>query len=236
MNILVGSAITAQVDAQNSELADLDTVLSEQLDAAQDDAVSSELHADDAALPADPADAVSEVAGFEEVFIYTDGLEVSVSTPEAYTPGDYAYQSDEGGEPIVFDVTVTNGTNENLDGSYILTNVISDGREAVKIYDDGSTAVGRAPSCPASRTRSRTRSRSRTRTTSRSRSARTTRTTPRSSSADVVPHRMPPSRQGGRHPSSRKEVPIRTHPIGPRHRTVDVAPRFGTPQNGGKRP
>ncbi|SDS01589.1 hypothetical protein SAMN04489860_0602 [Paraoerskovia marina] len=142
MNILVGSAITAQVDAQNSELADLDTVLSEQLDAAQDDAVSSELHADDAALPADPADAVSEVAGFEEVFIYTDGLEVSVSTPEAYTPGDYAYQSDEGGEPIVFDVTVTNGTNENLDGSYILTNVISDGREAVKIYDDGIDGRG----------------------------------------------------------------------------------------------
>ncbi|WP_029253924.1 DUF4190 domain-containing protein [Paraoerskovia marina] len=150
LNVLVASAISTEVDSQSAAFAELDAALSEQLDVPADDiATEDTTAADDIAVDepaaedapaeeaADAGAGSSSVAGFSDTFMYTDGLEVSVTAPEAFTPGEYSSYATEDGTAVTFEVTVTNGTTENLEGSYIYTEVSSAGRDAVKIYDDG---------------------------------------------------------------------------------------------------
>lgn len=83
---------------------------------------------------------------FGETFTYEDGLSVTVSAPEPYTPSDTAAT---GGEPsfVKFQVTVVNGTSENYDPSLFYVTMQSGNAEAGEVYDSANNLNG-SPTTP----------------------------------------------------------------------------------------
>jgi len=79
----------------------------------------------------------SSNASFGETVTYDDGLAVTVSAPEAFTPGEYAVGADQAAN-VVFTITIANGTSENYDPSFAYPSVSSGGVEATDIYDSDS--------------------------------------------------------------------------------------------------
>jgi len=78
-------------------------------------------------------DASAENNAFGDTFAYDDGLAVTVSTPEAYTPGEYSSGADQAAS-VVFTVTIENGTDSNFEPTPYET-ATSGGVEASKVYD-----------------------------------------------------------------------------------------------------
>ncbi|PRZ05210.1 hypothetical protein BCE75_108192 [Isoptericola sp. CG 20/1183] len=77
------------------------------------------------------------VVGFAETYTYADGLAISVSAPEEFTPGEYAVGVEGEGTPVVFEVTIENGTGAVFDPSLMYPVVASAGTESEAVYDDG---------------------------------------------------------------------------------------------------
>lgn len=79
-------------------------------------------------------------AAFGNAVTYEDGLAISVSIPTPFVPSEYAvgvtFPSS-----VLFNITVTNGTNTNFD-PFLYATASAGGQEAAQIYD---TAVGLAP-------------------------------------------------------------------------------------------
>ena len=93
----------------------------------------------------DPSESSSEAAAenndFGDTFAYTDGLAVTVSAPEPYTPGEYSSGADQAAN-VVFTVTVKNDTDANFEPMPYET-ATSGGVEASKVYDSD---IERSPS------------------------------------------------------------------------------------------
>ena len=79
------------------------------------------------------SDASAENNAFGDTFTYDDGVAVTVSAPEAYTPGEYSSGADQAAS-VVFTVTIENGTDANFDPMPYET-ATSGGVEASKVYD-----------------------------------------------------------------------------------------------------
>lgn len=90
--------------------------------------------------PADEGDAAEEPAppavgnlAFGDTMIYEDGVELTVSAPEPYTPGEFAAGADQAAN-LVFTLTITNNSTENLD-PLPFPQVSSGGQESSQIFD-----------------------------------------------------------------------------------------------------
>ncbi len=79
------------------------------------------------------SDASAENNAFGDTFTYDDGVAVTVSAPEAYTPGEYSSGADQAAS-VVFTVTIENGTDANFEPMPYET-ATSGGVEASKVYD-----------------------------------------------------------------------------------------------------
>jgi hypothetical protein len=77
--------------------------------------------------------ASAENNAFGDTFAYDDGLSVTVSAPEAYTPGEYSDGADQAAN-VVFTVTVQNDTGANFE-PFTYETATSGGVEASKIFD-----------------------------------------------------------------------------------------------------
>ncbi|MBT2517702.1 DUF2510 domain-containing protein [Streptomyces sp. ISL-90] len=85
-------------------------------------------------LPAEEAE--PEPAGnlaFGETMVWEDGVELTVSAPEAYTPSEYAAGADLANN-IVFTMTIVNNSSENLE-PFPYPRLSSGGQEASQIFD-----------------------------------------------------------------------------------------------------
>lgn len=87
--------------------------------------------------PAKDSDADDNIAPFGETLKRGDGLEVTVSAPESFTPGRYAAGGEGSAEHVRFEVTLKNGTDEAFDPSMLYATVTSGGVEGEEIFDDG---------------------------------------------------------------------------------------------------
>ena len=86
------------------------------------------------ASPSAPA-AASQNAKFGGTFTWSDGLAVTISAPQPYTPSDYAAGVVAGQQHIVFTITVKNGTSANVDTTLSQMTVTSGGTAASSITD-----------------------------------------------------------------------------------------------------
>ncbi len=87
--------------------------------------------------PATDTDADDNIAPFGDTLKRGDGLEVTVSPPESFTPGRYSAGGEGSPEHVRFEVTLKNGTDEAFDPSMLYATVTSGGVEGEEIFDDG---------------------------------------------------------------------------------------------------
>jgi hypothetical protein len=80
-----------------------------------------------------PVTAPGEAVGFGETVDYGDGVSISVSAPQPFTPTEYASGAD---QPVnvVYSITITNGSSENID-PLPYSQVASGGTEGSQIFD-----------------------------------------------------------------------------------------------------
>ena len=98
--------------------------------------------------PEDPADDGTEDAGsdtavFGDTLSYDNGLEVTVSAPQPYTPSESAYV--DGPAPaafVAFDVTVVNGTGEDYDPIELFLTLQSGSTEEAQVFDTANGLDG----------------------------------------------------------------------------------------------
>ncbi|RYF56953.1 MAG: hypothetical protein EOO27_16950 [Comamonadaceae bacterium] len=81
---------------------------------------------------------------FGQTYTFENGLEVTVSAPQPYTPTASAAGADASLPAIAFDVTVVNGSPENYETMMFSTTLQSGNQEASEIYDTGG--IGGSPS------------------------------------------------------------------------------------------
>ncbi|USQ81720.1 hypothetical protein [Ornithinimicrobium faecis] len=79
---------------------------------------------------------------FGETVTYADGLELTVGQPEAYQPGQYAAGSDHHDAFVRFPLSMTNGTDEPVDASWIVVTVQSGTGEGERVFDAGNGISG----------------------------------------------------------------------------------------------
>jgi hypothetical protein len=83
---------------------------------------------------------------FGEIYKYDDGLTVTISAPQPYTPSDSAFIGSSAPAAFVaFDVTVVNGTQANFDPSMFSVSLQSTNVEQEEIFDSANS-VGGSPS------------------------------------------------------------------------------------------
>lgn len=93
---------------------------------------------------ADPADDSSsnDTAQFGKTYSWSDGLQVTVSEPSSYKPGEYAAGVVEGQEAVVFTVRIINGTGKVYEPVLFSTTLQSGNSEGSQIYDSGNGLGG----------------------------------------------------------------------------------------------
>lgn len=91
----------------------------------------------------------SENAKFGQSYKWSDGLVVAISVPQPYEPTASAAGAVAGAQNILFKITVTNGTNENVDASMTQFSLTSGGTAAGAISDiEGAAGDGFGPQTP----------------------------------------------------------------------------------------
>ena len=70
-----------------------------------------------------------------DTYTWPDGLAVTISQPVEYTPSESAAGTVDGQANLRFEVTVVNGTSEDVEASMILLTVSSGGRQADEVID-----------------------------------------------------------------------------------------------------
>lgn len=81
-------------------------------------------------------------ASFGETWTWEDGTEVTVSKPEPFQPGEYAFGGEGYDDHVKFTVTVQNGTGEALDLSLFYMTMQSGRSEAEEVFDSDSGMEG----------------------------------------------------------------------------------------------
>lgn len=88
------------------------------------------------------APAASQNAKFGSSYKYTDGIEVTISTPQPFTPSASAAGTVPGDQNVVFKITVTNNSKSNVDASTSEFSLTSGGVAASAISDLENPAAG----------------------------------------------------------------------------------------------
>jgi hypothetical protein len=87
--------------------------------------------------------ASAENLAFGETYTFEDGVSITVSAPEPFTPSDYADTSEQAAD-ITVSITLTNGTGANFDPSLVYSSVTSGGVEGDRVFDSAQK-VGLSP-------------------------------------------------------------------------------------------
>lgn len=85
-------------------------------------------------------DKASNPLGFGETYTWDNGLTVTISDPEEATLSEYAGEMYdlEAGTPTAFTVTLTNGTDKDVEAMMINTEMTSGGKESEAIFDSAA--------------------------------------------------------------------------------------------------
>lgn len=97
--------------------------------------------------PAEEASGEEEVTdgeplAFGKTVTFEDGLEMTITAPKKFTPSEYAYSGDAEGTPVIFQVTLKNGTSKTFDPALFYATVGSGEAEAEQIFDSGKGLEG----------------------------------------------------------------------------------------------
>ena len=84
----------------------------------------------------DAGGASTEALAFGDTQAWDDGVSMTVSEPEPFTPSDLAAGADQA-EDVIFTLTITNDSSENVQ-PVVLPSLDSDGVEATRIFDVGA--------------------------------------------------------------------------------------------------
>ncbi|AJW78486.1 hypothetical protein [Clavibacter michiganensis] len=97
----------------------------------------------DAGSEIDPESTTTLNSVFGETFAYTDGVSVTVSAPQPFTPSEYA---NKGSEPnfVLFEITVVNGSEGNYDPTSFYDTLQSANAESEEVYDS-QQGLGNSP-------------------------------------------------------------------------------------------
>ncbi|GAA2035740.1 hypothetical protein GCM10009819_20330 [Agromyces tropicus] len=100
---------------------------------------------DESVVDEEPAAEAPANLGFGDTMAWEDGVELTVSAPEPYTPSEYAAGADLA-HNVVFTMTITNNSSENLE-PLVYTRLASGGQEASQIFDidNGNGEIGLSP-------------------------------------------------------------------------------------------
>jgi hypothetical protein len=99
--------------------------------------------------PPGETDAAPEAGlAFGETMAWDDGVTMTVSEPEPFTPSDLAVGADQA-ENLVFTLTITNDSSESVQ-PVVVSSLSSNGREATRLIDIGAEGgqVGIPPTTP----------------------------------------------------------------------------------------
>lgn len=86
-------------------------------------------------------DVAMNPVAFGETFEYADGLTVTVSEPEPFTPSESAFIIEEWAEYLVFEVTVVNGTGADYE-PFLWSTLQAGGEEAEEVFDAEAGIMG----------------------------------------------------------------------------------------------
>jgi hypothetical protein len=86
--------------------------------------------------PGDSDGTATEVLGFGDTQTWDDGVSMTVSAPEPFTPSDLAAGADQA-DDVVFTLTIRNDSSENVQ-PVVFSRLDSDGVEATRIFDMGA--------------------------------------------------------------------------------------------------
>lgn len=104
-------------------------------------AAEEEAEAEEAAEDSD-AGSANERPGFGDTYTYDDGLAVTISQPEEFTPDEWAVFGEGFDHHVRMDVTVENGTGEDYDPDLSHISASSAGQEAEAVFDDANDLSG----------------------------------------------------------------------------------------------
>lgn len=82
------------------------------------------------------------VAAFGEAYTWSDGLSVTISAPESYSPSDYAAGVVDGQSAVTLQITLVNGTGAAFDPVMTSVTAQSGNTEASQIFDSGQGMEG----------------------------------------------------------------------------------------------
>jgi hypothetical protein len=124
------------LDDVSDAIDDAQTQIEQEAEQPADDPVEDTTADDATGDPAAEVPATDEMTiGFDEVFLYEDGLQITVGAPTPYAPDEYAAGLEGGPNYVVMNVTIVNGTTENFDPVLFYATASSAGTEATEIYD-----------------------------------------------------------------------------------------------------
>lgn len=84
----------------------------------------------------------SERPTFGDTYTYDDGLAVTISQPEEFTPGEYSSGGEDSPQHVMFEVTIENGTGEEYDPNMVSITASSGGSEAESVFDSDAGLEG----------------------------------------------------------------------------------------------
>lgn len=124
------SACSGGDDAASTESAAADPAAASSSNAA----ASQSAEAGEASAKASAAEEGGQPV-FGDTHTWDDGLAITISEPEEFTPSEYAAGAEAGGTPLLFDVTVKNGTEEPVDALNVNLQSSSGGAVDEGIFD-----------------------------------------------------------------------------------------------------
>lgn len=84
--------------------------------------------------------AASNVVPFGETYEWPTGVAISISPPVDFTTTEWASGTIEGQANVAVDVTITNGSGEDVDAAMVFLTATSGGKQASEVFDtDGGT-------------------------------------------------------------------------------------------------
>lgn len=129
--VTVTETVTAPADDGEAEVA-------EEAKAAKEEKAAEEEAAPEPTEEVEPEGDTSEgQASFGDTWTWEDGLEITVSEPEAFKPGEYSAGGEGYDSHVKFDVTIENKSGEPFDASLVYLTMQSGTSEGEEVFDDG---------------------------------------------------------------------------------------------------
>lgn len=84
----------------------------------------------------------SGIAKFGQTYKWDDGLTVTISEPKSFKPGEYAAGGEKAKAHALFNITVTNGSDQPFDPSLFIATLTSGEEEGEQVFDSENGLEG----------------------------------------------------------------------------------------------